>query len=94
VDENDVVRWIRRVIGSDPDAEVCPIEPGDLESHGLVKVVCAESMNADTLWRHCRVRHPELWYERRIPVLRDEHRKSHRLTQFALGHFHEPKSGK
>jgi hypothetical protein len=89
MDENDVVRWIRRVIDPSDDGMVRASARDDPGSHGLVKVVSAESMNADTLWRHCRVRHPELWYERRIPVLRDEHCTSHRLTQFALGHYHE-----
>ena len=64
-----------------------------------INVVNAAGMDADTLYRHVLVRHPELCYGEKNPrpvaapaKLRYLHAESHRLIPLVLDHYHEVES--
>ena len=86
--------WTEHRIG---DAE--PDDERWLRKGPPINVVNAAGMDADTLYRHVRVRHPELCYGEKNPrpvaapaKLRYLHAESHRLIPLVLDHFHDAES--
>ena len=73
--------------------------PGPGDPSEQILVVNAEGMDADTLYHHLPVRHPELCSGDKHPrpvaapaELRGHHRQAHDLIPRILNHYHEADS--